>query len=207
HLDPLRHPLSYLAATPLLGVSFVVLVTMEVVVLKWLLVWRVRAGSYPVHGWFYVRNWMVEQLLAYSLHTVAPLHATLYLPAWYRALGAKLGRLVELSTATSMIPDLLEIGDGGTIADEASLGAGRIEGGWMTLGRTRLGRRTFVGNSAVVTAGTELGDGSLGGVLSGAPTRPGAAAQPNATWLGSPPRLLTRGEPRARFTDGRAYST
>ena len=40
---------------------------------------RRQATTPRVHGWFYVRNWIVEQLLALSLHTVAPLHATLYL--------------------------------------------------------------------------------------------------------------------------------
>src|SRR2546422_1916202 len=30
---------------------------------SWLLVGRIRAGTYPVHGAFYVRNWIVEQLL------------------------------------------------------------------------------------------------------------------------------------------------
>jgi hypothetical protein len=69
--------------------------------------------------------------------------ATLYLAPWYRALGARLGRFVELSTATSMTPDLLEIGDGGTVADEASFGAPRVEGGWMTLAPTRKAREVY----------------------------------------------------------------
>ena len=205
-LDPTQHLLAYLAAVPLVGASFVALITLQIVILKWLLVGRVRAGTYPLHGSFYIRNWMVDQLLALGLHTVAPLHATLYLAPWYRTLGAKLGRLVELSTATSMVPDLLEIGDGGTVADEASLGAGRVENGWMTLAPTRLGRRAFVGNSAVVPAGAQIGDGSLVGVLSLAPPPNKEGMQPGATWLGSPPRLLPKREPSAGFVEGRTYS-
>src|SRR5206468_5525459 len=108
----------YLGVVPLVGASFVLMVATEVLILKWLIVGRVRAGTYPVHGGFYVRNWLVDRLLAFSLHFIAPLHATLYLAPWYRALGAKLGRFVELSTATSMMPDMLEIGDESTIADE-----------------------------------------------------------------------------------------
>jgi non-ribosomal peptide synthetase-like protein len=204
-IDPLVHPWLYLAVTPLVGASFVLLITAQVVALKWLLVGRVRAGTYPLHGGFYIRNWMVDQLLALGLHTIAPLHATLYLPPWYRALGAKLGRFVELSTAMSMVPDLLEIGDGGTVADEASLGAGRVEGGWLTLAPTRLGCRAFVGNSGVVPAGATLGDGSLVGVLSLAPTGTSDAARPDSTWLGSPPRLLPRREPSSGFVEGRTY--
>ena len=206
HIDPVAHVFLYLAAAPIVGASFVLLITAEVVVLKWLLVGRIRPGTYAVHGGFYVRNWMVDQLLSLSLHTVAPLRATLYVAPWYRALGAKLGRLVELSTATSMTPDLLEIGDGGTVADEASLGAGRIEGGWLTVARTRLGRRAFVGNSAVVPGGVELGDGSLVGVLSLAPALNSESAKPGATWLGSPPLLLPRREASTGFKEERTYN-
>ena len=176
YIDPVRHPWLYLGVAPLVGASFVILLTTEAVVLKWLLLGRVRAGTYPVHGEFYVRKWIVDQLLALSLELVAPLHATLYLAPWFRALGAKLGQFVELSTALSMTPDLLEMGDESTIADEVLLGPPRIEGGWMTLAATRLGRRAFIGNSGVVPAGAADGDGSLVGVLSLAPTKPGMMA-------------------------------
>ena len=205
YIDPVRHPWLYLGVAPLVGASFVILLTTEAVVLKWLLLGRVRAGTYPVHGEFYVRKWIVDQLLALSLELVAPLHATLYLAPWFRALGAKLGQFVELSTALSMTPDLLEMGDESTIADEVLLGPPRIEGGWMTLAATRLGRRAFIGNSGVVPAGAAVGDGSLVGVLSLAPTKPGEAGRPGATWLGSPPRLLPRRQSSGAFPDSRTF--
>ncbi|HEV8322059.1 MAG TPA: Pls/PosA family non-ribosomal peptide synthetase [Myxococcota bacterium] len=205
-LDPLADPWLYLAAAPAVGASFVVLLTCGVVVAKWLLVGRVRAGTYPLDGSLYVRKWIVDQLLAVSLDAVGSLHATLYLPPWYRALGARLGRLVELSTAASATPDLLEIGDGGTVADEASLGAGRVEGGWLTLGPARLGRRAFLGNGAVLPAGTALADGALVGVLSlSPPAGPAGAARPGGCWLGSPPVLLPRRQPSAAFCEQRTY--
>ena len=203
-IDPLANPLLYLAATPLVGASFVLLVTVEVVILKWLLVGRVRAGTYRVHGAFYVKNWIVDQLLRMSLGHAGQLHATLYLAPWYRALGARIGRFVELSTANSTTPDLLEIGDGGTVADEVSLGAAHVERGWMTVAPTRLGQRTFVGNSAVVPAGTTLGDNTLIGVLSLTP-RGEQAAQSGATWLGSPPMRLPSREPSADFPEARTF--
>jgi non-ribosomal peptide synthetase-like protein len=136
---------------------------------------------------------------------VGSLHATLYIAPWYRALGAKLGRFVELSTATSATPDLLEIGDGGTIADEVSLGAPRIENGWMTLAPTRLGRRAFAGNGAVIPQGTTLGDGALVGVLSLAPKDPSEAVRPNGSWMGSPPISLPRRQASAPFPDKQTF--
>jgi len=204
-IDPLAKPLLYLATTPLVGASFVLLVTLEVVILKWLLVGRVRPGTYRVHGSFYVRHWIVDQLLRMSLDHAGQLHATLYLAPWYRALGARIGRFVELSTAYSTTPDLLEIGDGGTVADEVSLGAAHVERGWITVAPTRLGQRTFIGNSAVVPGGTTLAGHSLVGVLSLAP-RGEQAAQCGADWLGSPPMSLPRREPSAEFSEARTFS-
>ena len=116
--------LFYLAA-PLVGASFIICLIAMVVLLKWLLIARARPGRYPVHGGFYVRNWLVEQLLALSVDIAGPLHATLFLKPWYRALGAKLGRFVEISNVSVTTPDLLAIGDDCTVADEVSFGAAR----------------------------------------------------------------------------------
>ncbi len=190
HFSP-GQALFYLAA-PLAGACFILCVTAEVVLLKWLLIGRARAGRYAVHGWFYIRNWLVEQLLAFSVDVAGPLHSTIFLKPWYRALGAKLGRFAEVSTASTTTPDLLDLADDCTIADEVSLGAARVEGGWLTLAPTRLGRRTFVGNGAVIPAGTSLGAGSLVGVLTMAPADREQAARDGAGWLGSPPILLKR---------------
>ena len=204
-VDPIARPLMFLAATPVVGGAFVLCLTAQVVVLKWLLVGRVRAGSYPVHGGFYVRNWIVDHLLALVRGVAGGLHATLYLSPWYRALGARLGKYVELSTATATIPDLLDIGDECTIADEVSLGAARIERGWMTVAPTRLGRRTFLGNGAVIQCGTVMGKRSLVGVLSLAPTDPGRSTQSDASWLGSPPIPLPGREPTTGVAEARTY--
>jgi len=56
HIDLYEQPLLYLAAVPFVGASFVLLLTTGLVLFKWLLVGRVRAGTYPVHGAFYGRK-------------------------------------------------------------------------------------------------------------------------------------------------------
>lgn len=200
-----RHPLLYLASSPLVGTSFVICLTIEVTALKWMLVGRVRAGAYPVHGGCYIRNWVVDQLLALSLGLLGQLHATLYIAPFYRALGTRLGRFVELSTASATTPDLLEIGDGSTIADEVSLGHAHVEHGWMLVAPILLGRRVFLGNSAVVPADTRLHDGSLVGVLSLAPGPAVEAQQPGTGWLGSPPLNLPHRQPSADFPESRTF--
>lgn len=194
------------AALPLAGAAFVLLLALEVLALKWLIVGRVRAGTVRVDGLAYLRKWVLDHLLGSSREGIGSLHSTLYVAPWYRALGARIGRFVELSTAASATPDLLEIDDGGTVADEVSFGAARVERGWMTLAPTRLGRRAFVGDDAVMRAGATLGDGSLVGVLSISPEDPLDASRPGTSWLGSPPFALPRRQPSTDAIEGRTYA-
>src|SRR5439155_25949474 len=108
--------------------------------------------------------------------------------------------------ATASTPDLLKIDDESTIADEVSLGGATVEGGWMTVAQTSLGRRTFVGNSAVIPEGTVLGDESLLGVLSLSPTQTSNASKPQTSWLGSPPKLLPRRQSRFQFSKEKTFN-
>jgi len=191
----------YLWAAPLASVSYVVLLTLELVLVKWALLGRVREGTYDLHGGFALRKWFVDQFLEVSLDLLAPLYATLYLNPWLRALGARLGRRAEVSTAGVATPDLLRIGEEAFIADAASMGTPRYDLGRVTLLATSVGRRAFVGNSAVLPAGTHLADQGLVGVLSTAPLDPGEAATFDASWLGSPPIFLPRRHHAAGFRE------
>jgi non-ribosomal peptide synthetase-like protein len=72
----------------------------------------------------------------------------------------------------------------------------------MALGRIELGRRCFVGNAAVVRSHTRLGDNSLIGVQSVAPTRP---VEAETSWLGSPAIFLPRRQQSEAFSEEVTY--
>jgi non-ribosomal peptide synthetase-like protein len=190
HEAALQWGRSYLLLSPVVAVSFVLLLAGEIVALKWLVLGRVKAGSYPLHGSFYMRKWFVDQLMDTSLDVLGSIYATVFLPPWFRMLGVKLGKDAEVSTANHTSPDLLELGAGCFIADGVSLGAPEIEAGQMVLKHTRVGERTFVGNSAVVPGGAILGDESLIGVLSTPPMSAFGATPAKTSWLGSPAMFL-----------------
>ncbi len=66
------------------------------VALKWLLIGRYKAGSYPLWGQYYFRWWLVN-----AVQSVVPidyLAGTPLLNVYYRLLGAKIGRNVYLGT-------------------------------------------------------------------------------------------------------------
>ncbi len=202
--NPINEFWVYVSLLPMIGATFVLFLTIQVVIFKWLLVGRVKAGIYPVHGGFYIRNWIVDQLLRLSLDHAGQLHATLHVARWYRALGMKIGAMVELSTAASTTPDLIHLEEGCTIADEVSLGSPHVERGWMTLASVRMGYRSFAGNSAVIPSGINVGDHSLIGVLSITPKRE-EAARANETWFGSPAILFPKREPSIGYAEEKTY--
>ncbi len=190
----------YLFLAPLVGFSFIVIIALEIVVIKWLVLGRVRPGSYPLHTFFYFRKWFADQTLDLSLDILGPLYASVYLAPWYKALGAKLGRGAEISTASFISPDLLSIGDESFIADSVSLGAARVRDGFMKLGRNVIGKRSFIGNSALLPPDTVIGDSVLIGCLSTPPTNPADAMREDSTWMGSPPIFLPQRQQSAQFS-------
>jgi non-ribosomal peptide synthetase-like protein len=196
YLDPYYW---YLLLAPLVGVSFILLLALEIAALKWLLLGRVEPGRYPLHSLYYVRKWFVDQTLGLSLEILGPLYASVYLAPWYRLLGAKLGFGAEVSTASFISPDLLAIGEESFVADSVSLGAPRIRDGTMTLGRNSIGKRSFIGNSALLPPGAIIGDSVLIGCLSAPPPSPADALREDSTWMGSPPIFLPQRQKSAAF--------
>ena len=180
----------YLFLSPLVGVSFVLLLALEIAALKWLLLGKIEPGRHRLHTLYYFRRWFVGQTLDLSLDILGPLYASVYLSPWYKLLGARLGSGAEVSTASFISPDLLEIGDESFIADNVSLGAPRVRDGQVTLGRNQVGKRSFIGNSAMLPPGAAIGDEVLIGCLSAPPASPADALREDSAWLGSPAMFL-----------------
>jgi hypothetical protein len=102
-----------------------------------------------------------------------------------RLLGAKIGAHAKMSTVFCFTPELLDAQDGSFFADGCYLGGRRTYGGRFELAAIRVGRRSFVGNSAILPRGADLGDDCLLGVLSMPPSH-GRATPDGTDWLGSP---------------------
>ena len=183
---PARHGLLLIA--PVIALGYTLTVLFEVVLLRWLVLGRVEEGEHGTSSLFFLRKWTVDRLMELSLTVLHPIYASLYVVPFFRALGAKIGRGAEVSTAAAVTHDLLEVGDGAFIADAVTLGDPEIRRGRLTLRRTTVGNRTFIGNSAFVPDGSHLPDDALVGCLSVPPD--GVQLAPGQACLGSPAILL-----------------
>lgn len=175
-----------------------------VILVKRLAIGRIFPGSYSVHSTAYLRYWFTNYLLDNTRHIVLSLYATIFLPRFLRHLGAKIGRMVEISTIMHAMPDLLEISDGAFLADACVIGGQRIYNGTIEIRSNKIGKRTFVGNSAFVPAGVELGNNGLVGVLS---TPPAGAhrTEDDTRWLGSPGFALPNTQVMSCFTSRQTF--
>lgn len=181
--------INYLYYIPLLAwpaSMLSILLTMGLsVVLRWIVLPRaVTSGTYSVYSWFYVRKWALSLADDVVNEVLGSIYATIYMRAWYRMLGMKIGKGSEISTSFSGRYDLVEIGDNCFIADLCNLGEEEISHGWMHMGKVKVGNQVFIGNGAVIPMNTTVPDNALIGVQSRSPA--GNEMKPGETWFGSP---------------------
>jgi non-ribosomal peptide synthetase-like protein len=165
---------------------------------------REKGGTFPLHSGEYLIHWTFDGLLGILSKVLMPVYATIYLPPLLRLFGAKVGTHAEISTVMHISPDLLEVGDDSFLADACVVGGKRVHNGVLDVRPNRIGTRSFIGNSALVPGGIDIGDDCLIGVQS---TPPAATeCTPDGTrWLGSPGFGLPRTQGFGSFSAEETY--
>jgi non-ribosomal peptide synthetase-like protein len=204
HIDYSRDDYQFTALTLVVAVSFVLLLCLIIALLKWVLLGNIKEGKYPVGSFFYYRKWFFDQLMTLSLQVIGTLYTTLYLQFWFKLLGVKIGKRSEISTVEFISPDLLVAGDECFLADSVSVGASHVRDGYISIAKTYIGNKTFVGNSAVISPGTVLGNEVLVGVLSKMKTE-NIPVPDGTSWFGSPAVYLPKRDVNHDFAVNRTY--
>ncbi|MBG6226125.1 non-ribosomal peptide synthetase-like protein [Arthrobacter sp. CAN_A2] len=146
-----------------------------------------QEGHYPARSRIGWQIWATERTLDMARDLLFPLYASLFTPVWLRLLGARVGRNVEASTVL-LIPKMTTIGEGAFLADDTMVASYELGGGYLRIAPAKIGRRAFLGNSGMTSAGRRVPKNSLVAVLSATP----AKAKAGSSWLGSPPSRLRR---------------
>jgi non-ribosomal peptide synthetase-like protein len=169
--------------------AYQILVFLQLLLYRHIFLGSLKEGTYSTYSFFYLRKWFIERLMDLALDVLHPVFATLYIVPFLRALGTKIGKRAEVSTARNVSFDLLEIGEESFVADAVIMGEGVVKGNKLTLMKTKLEPRAFAGNASVLPQGTTLASGTLLGVLSIAPPADTQMAN-NSSCFGSPPVLM-----------------
>lgn len=149
---------------------------------------RAPRGSYSLHSFASTRLMLQAALVDAAGKWLS---GTLMWPMWLRLAGARIGAGCEISTITDVVPSTVRIGAGTFFADGIYLGGPRLHAGTATIDTVELGEGCFVGNHAVLPAGTRLAPGTLLGVSTSGERIPHEAG---ASWFGHPAFRLPRRE-------------
>jgi non-ribosomal peptide synthetase-like protein len=181
----------FVLLAPLLGaVAFVVYTPLAVaaaVVVKRLLIGRYESLRAPVWGSFYLRNWIVQQVV--RLVPWGVLEGTVYQHIVLRTLGARIGRRVHIHRGVDLLRggwDLLEIGDDVTLSLDSAVRLVHLEAGEIVVGPVSLGDGCTLETRAGVASHTVLGKGACLTALSSLPT--GGHVPDGERWDGIPAR-------------------
>ncbi|EPF74488.1 delta-poly-L-ornithine synthetase PosA [Acinetobacter rudis] len=121
---------------------------------KRLLMWGIEAGRYPLWGMTYFRWWLADRIL--SISPVYLLSGSTLLNLYLKALGAKVGHDVNISSVHIRMPSLLTIEDGVSIGSHVNLENAKVEHGHLVLGSIHLKKDSYLGSYAVLEENTVI---------------------------------------------------
>jgi len=169
------------------GLAYLVLV----IVMRHLIRFRSREGDYPFISSYAIRWAFLGSLVGLAKILILDhIKGMPVLNAFFRMMGARIGRNVLINTSNIFDFDLIEIGDDAFIGGDAVIIGHVGERGLLRIRPVRIGARCTVGQSSVVFPGATMDEGSVLGALSLLPK--GKTLPAGTVWGGNPLREIHR---------------
>jgi len=177
--------LALVLAAPLLAVAGLV-AALGTAAAKWLLVGRLRPSAHPLWSSFVWRNELADTFVEvvaapWFAHNVA---ATPLLNAWFRLMGAKIGRGVWCETYWLPETDLVELGDGATVNQGSVVQTHLFHDRMLAMDRVTLKRGATLGPNSVILPAATLGRHATVGPVS--LVMRGESVPDKTFWIGTP---------------------
>ncbi|MCG2620305.1 amino acid adenylation domain-containing protein [Arthrobacter sp. I2-34] len=119
-----------------------------------LLLRGVGPGNYPRSGKVHLRLWLAEQIA--DMAGAVSLASAPFVPYYARALGARIGRNVDLHSVPP-VTGLLTLGSGASIEPEVDLAGWWIDGDRVHIGTIEVGPGATVGSRSTLLPGASIG--------------------------------------------------
>lgn len=169
------------------GLAYLVLV----ILIRHLIRFRSREGDYPFVSSYAIRWAFLGSLVGLAKILILDhIKGMPVLNAFFRMMGARIGRNVLINTSNIFDFDLIEIGDNAFVGGDAVIIGHVGERGLLRIRPVRIGPRCTVGQSSVVFPGAIMEEGSVLGALSLLPK--GKTLPAGTVWGGNPLREIHR---------------
>ncbi len=190
---------------PVYAIVLVLLAGAQALAVKWLVLGKMKAGTYAFPSAYSVRKWFTDRHLELISSILVPVYDSLFARSWCVALGMKCGPRCEIALPRRMPYDLVEMGQESFLASEVSIGMPHRRNGQLVLKKTVVGKRVFLGNDAVVPQGITVPEESLLAVLSLWPAEESGDTSPQQAWLGSPAFRMPNRQVHSQFDVQQTY--
>ncbi|MDN4172616.1 amino acid adenylation domain-containing protein [Nocardioides sp. SOB77] len=174
-----------LLAGPLLALGGLVAAAVTTAA-KWLLVGRARPGAHPLWSWFVWRNELADtfvEVLAAPWFARAAVGTPL-LTAWFRTMGARIGRGVWCETYWLPEADLVDLRDGATVNAGSVVQTHLFHDRMLSTDTVTLLRGATLGPNSVILPAATLGRHATVGPVS--LVMRGESVPDKTTWIGNP---------------------
>ncbi|PNL18241.1 Pls/PosA family non-ribosomal peptide synthetase [Micrococcus sp. FDAARGOS_333] len=122
-----------------------------------LLLAGVKPGVHPRGGRVHLRLWLAQHVV--DLVDPYSLAGAVWVPAFARVLGARIGKDVDLHSLPP-VTGLLEIGEGASIEPEVDLSGYWVDGDRVHIGTVKVGAGAVVGARSTLMPGSSVGEGA-----------------------------------------------
>ncbi len=163
------------------GISLIVLVGAIRIIFRLSL----KEGTYPLESFGAFKWALTNSLMLVVWNTFGDFILLTPLAAiFYRLLGARLGKNVQINSKYCADLSLLEIGDQSVIGGHSTVIGHSVERGRLILKKVKIGNHVTVGLNSVILPGCEIGDGAV--IAAGAVLGKNTKVEPRDVFCGVP---------------------
>ena len=159
HFSP---TITALVIAPLATLAFAFIIIASIVIMKWTLLGRVRPGQHALWScWCSRWDFLFVAWGFYARGTLEQLSGTLFLNAFLRLIGVRIGKRVVLGHGFTQVvdPDMLSFGDDSTVT--CNFQAHSFEDRILKIDYIRIDNQATLGHHAVLFYGATIGAGAL----------------------------------------------
>lgn len=159
---PIPNLLRLLLSLLITGLLMTITLPLVGILIKWLVIGRYRAGSYPLWGAYYLRWWFVNKFLLVADAGIFKLNSRFYV-LYLRMMGANVGTKCRVSYEANIQEfDLITIGSD-CYLDSCTVRPFVLSTGHMNLSNIVVGDSCVIGFRSNVVAGSTLANGTVVG--------------------------------------------
>ncbi|MFA5100689.1 MAG: DapH/DapD/GlmU-related protein [Candidatus Omnitrophota bacterium] len=144
-----------------------------------------REGEYPMTSSGALKWVLTNGLVTLVANTFMDfMILTPFMPLFYRLMGSKVGKNVQINSKYCADLSLLELEDGAVIGGHATVIGHSFERGRLILKKVKIGKHAVIGLNSVVLPGCQIGDGAL--IAAGAVLQKNTVVEARDVFFGVP---------------------